>query len=176
MAGTVFDVVNDRLRVEHPPDCWPTSAETGWQEYHDKADKTFEVILAFNKTVFEGSATSQAFEWDICMENKWPRYQRIFRDMWNEGNSGQGVGRSHHFVSGQNWNDMYVDLPHSNPVRLHQSDYVAILMRGEDTRHAAGNIDCWKKDKIQQPVSGCTCMGLGWSWEISLRLRTSIGL
>ena len=71
------------------------------------------------------------------MENKWPRYQRNFRDMWNEGSSGQGVGRSHHYIAGQNWNDMRVDLQHSNPVRLHQSDYVAILTRREDTRQAA---------------------------------------
>ena len=76
VAGTMIEVVNDRLRAEHPPNGWPISAESGRQEYHDKADKTFEEIVAelagiiFNKTVFEGSATSQAFEWDICMYGK----------------------------------------------------------------------------------------------------------
>ena len=92
---------------------------------------------AFNKTVFEGSATSQAFEWDICMENKWPRYQHNLRQLWNDGSSGQGVGRAQQFITGQDWNNMFVDLQHTNPIRLHQSDYVAILMRGEDTRHSA---------------------------------------
>ena len=59
VAGTMINVVNGRLRVEHPPSGWPINAESGWQEYHDKADKTFGEIVAelansrFNKTVFE---------------------------------------------------------------------------------------------------------------------------
>ena len=74
VAGTMINVVNDRLQVENPPNGWPITAESGWQEYHNKVDQTFEEIVAdlantrFNKTVFEGTATAQAFEWDIAME------------------------------------------------------------------------------------------------------------
>ena len=70
----MIDVVNDRLQVENPSNGWPITAESGWQEYHNKVDQTFEEIVAdlantrFNKTVFEGTATAQAFEWDIAME------------------------------------------------------------------------------------------------------------
>ena len=139
VVGTVIEVVNDRIRVEDPPNGWPISAETGWQEYHDKADKTFAEIVAelagaiFNKTVFEGSATSQAFEWEICMETKWPRHQRNFRSMWQDGASGQGVGRSRHYISSHEWLAMYRDLPQSQPIVLTRSDSVACLMRGDDT-------------------------------------------
>ena len=70
VAGTMIEVANDCVRVEHPPNGWPIAAESGWQEYHNKADKTFAEIVAelagtiFHKTVFEGSAVPQAFEWD----------------------------------------------------------------------------------------------------------------
>ena len=56
VAGTMINVVNDRLQVENPPNGWPI-AESGWQEYHNKVDQTFEEIVAdlantrFNKTV-----------------------------------------------------------------------------------------------------------------------------
>ena len=65
VAGTMINVVNDRLQVENPPNGWPITAESGWQEYHNKVDQTFEEIVAdlantrFNKTVFEGTATAQ---------------------------------------------------------------------------------------------------------------------
>ena len=80
VAGTMIKVVNDQLRVEQPPNGWPINAESGWQEYHNKAEQTFKAIVAelanfrFNKTVFEGSA--QAFEWDIAMDHKWPVLQK----------------------------------------------------------------------------------------------------
>ena len=83
VAGKMI-VVNDRLRVEHPPNGWPINAESGGQQYHNKADKTFAEIVAesassiFNKTVFEGSAASQALEWDIGVENKWPLHQNLW--------------------------------------------------------------------------------------------------
>ena len=79
VAGTMLNVVNDRLQVENPPNGWPITAESGWQEYHNKADQTFEEIVAdlantrFNKTVFEGTVTAQAFEWDIAMETSGQR-------------------------------------------------------------------------------------------------------
>ena len=133
VGGTVIEVVNDRLRVEHPPNGCPSLQRLGGKNNHDKADKTFEEIVAelagaiFNKTVFEGSATSQAFEWEICMENKWPRHQHNFRSMWNDGASGQGVGRSRHYISGQEWRAMFHNLPQSQPIVLTRSDYVANL-------------------------------------------------
>ena len=46
VAGTMINVVNDRLRVERPPNGWPINAESGWQEYRNKAEQTFEVIVA----------------------------------------------------------------------------------------------------------------------------------
>ena len=30
VAGTMINVVNDRLQVEHPPNGWPITAESGW--------------------------------------------------------------------------------------------------------------------------------------------------
>ena len=89
VAGTMINVVNDRLRVEHPPNGWRINAESGWQEYHNKAEQTFEAIAElansrFNKTVFEETAT-QAFEWDIAMESTWPVRQNRLRKKWDEG-------------------------------------------------------------------------------------------
>ena len=61
VAGTMINVVNDRLQVENPSNGWPITAESGWQEYHNKVDQTFEEIVAdlantrFNKTVFKRS-------------------------------------------------------------------------------------------------------------------------
>ena len=87
----MINVVNDRLQVENPPNGWPITAESGWQEYHNKADQTFEEIVAdlantrFNKTVFEGTATAQAFEWDIAMETYWPAHYGRFRESWTTG-------------------------------------------------------------------------------------------
>ena len=120
VAGIVFNVVNDALQVEHPPNCWSTSVESGWQEYRDKADKTFDAIVsemvgtAFHQIVFEGAAVSQAFEWRICMEHRWVRRNYNFRSMWTYG-SGQGVGNR------------------AQP----RSDYFACLMRGDDTQQAS---------------------------------------
>ena len=143
VAGTMIEVVNDRLRVEHPPNGWPITAESGWQEYHNKVDKTFAEIVAelagtiFNKTVFEGSAVSQAFEWDIGMENKWPQHQNNLWTRWNQGASVQGVGRSGWYISRQEWEALFRDLPHSQPIVLTRSDYVACIMRGGDARLVA---------------------------------------
>ena len=83
----MINVVNDRLRVEHPSNGWPINAESGWQKYHNKADKTFKEIVTelansrFNKTVFEGTATAQAFEWSIA-ESTWPVRQHRLRQKW----------------------------------------------------------------------------------------------
>ena len=30
----MINVVNDRLQVENPPNGWPITAESGWQEYN----------------------------------------------------------------------------------------------------------------------------------------------
>ena len=48
--------------VDNPPNSWPLSAESGWQEYRDKVDENFEELAGtvFNRTVFEGSAEAQA--------------------------------------------------------------------------------------------------------------------
>ena len=46
VAGTMINVVNDRLQVENPPNGWPITAESGWQEYHNKVNQTFEEIVA----------------------------------------------------------------------------------------------------------------------------------
>ena len=102
----------------------------------DKADKTFAEIAAelastiFHKTVFEGSAASQAFEWDIGMENKWPLHQHHFWTRCNQGASGQGVGRSKSYIYRHEWEALFSDLPQSQPIGLTRSDYVACIMRG----------------------------------------------
>ena len=143
VAGTMIEVVNDQLRVEHPPNGWPITAESGWREYHNKADKTFAEIVAelastiFNKTVFEGSAVSQAFEWDIGMENTWPLHQHHLWRRWNQGASGQGVGRSKSYIYRQDWEALFRDLPQSQPIGLTRSDYVACLMRGDNAKLVA---------------------------------------
>ena len=143
VAGTMINVVNDRLRAEQPPNGWPLNAESGWQEYHNKAEQTFGAIVAelansrFNKTVFEGSATAQAFEWDIAMENKWPVHQNRLRDKWNDGTRLQGVARSRSYIAWSEWQELHRSLPHSQPIGLVQSAYVACLMRGDDTKLVA---------------------------------------
>ena len=140
VAGTMINVVNDRLRVEHPPNGWPINAESGWQEYHNKAEKTFEEIVTelansrFNKTVFEGTATAQAFEWDIAMESTWPVRQNRLRQTWETGSRKQEVTRSGIRISRSEWQEMFRSLPHSRPIGLVQSAYVVCLMRGENTR------------------------------------------
>ena len=35
----MINVVNDRLQAENPPNGWPITAESGWQEYHNKVDQ-----------------------------------------------------------------------------------------------------------------------------------------
>ena len=125
----MINVVNDRLRVEHPPNGWPINAESGWQEYHNKAEKTFEEIVAelansrFNKTVFEGTATAQAFEWDIAMESTWPVGQNRLREKWEEGSRTQGVTRSGIRITRSEWQTMFRSLTHSRPIGLVQSAY-----------------------------------------------------
>ena len=88
----------------------------------------------FNKTVFEGTATAQAFEWNIAMENKWPVHQNRLRKKWNDGTRTQGVARSEIYIAWLEWQEMFRSLPHSQPVGLVQSAYVACLMRGNNTR------------------------------------------
>ena len=140
VAGTMINVVNDRLQVENPPNGWPITAESGWQEYHNKADQTFEEIVAdlantrFNKTVFEGTATAQAFEWDIAMETYWPAHYGRFRENGNAGAQTQGVGRSRRQITWPEWCEMYRTLPHSQPIGLVQSAYVTSLLRGDSTK------------------------------------------
>ena len=143
VAGTMINVVNDRLRVEHPPNGRPINAESGWQEYHNKAEQTFGAIVTelansrFNKTIFEGSAVSQAFEWDIAMENKWPVHQNQLRRKWNDAARSQGVVRSKTYIQWSEWETLYRSLPHSQPIGLVQSAYIASLMRGDDTKLVA---------------------------------------
>ena len=88
----------------------------------------------FNKTVFEGTATAQAFEWDIAMETYWPAHYGRFRDNWNAGAHTQGVGRSRRQITWPEWCDMYRTLPHSQPIGLVQSAYVTSLLRGDCTK------------------------------------------
>ena len=113
VAGTMINVVNDRLQVENPPNGWPITAESGWQEYHNKADQTFEEIVAdlantrFNKTVFEGTATAQAFEWDIAMETYWPARYGRFRESWKTGARTQGAWRSGRTITWPEWHEMF---------------------------------------------------------------------
>ena len=89
VAGTMINVVNDRPQVENPSNGWPITAESGWQEYYNKVDQTFEEIVAdlantrFNKTVFEGTAPAQAFEWDIAMETCWPAVKNSLGRVYN---------------------------------------------------------------------------------------------
>ena len=103
-------------------------------------DQTFEEIVAdlantrFNKTVFEGTATAQAFEWDIAMETYWPAHYGRFRENWNAGAHTQGVGRSRRQITWPEWYDMYRTLPHSQPIGLVQSAYVTSLLRGDSTK------------------------------------------
>ena len=136
----MINVVNDRLRVEHPPNGWPINAESGWQEYHNKAEKTFKEIVAklansrFNKTVFEGTATAQAFEWDIAMESTWPVRQNRLREKWEKGSRTQEVTRSGIRITRFEWQTMFRSLTHSRPIGLVQSAYVACLMRGDNTK------------------------------------------
>ena len=143
VAGTMINVVNDWLRVEQPPNGWPINAESGWQEYHNKAEQTFGAIVAelansrFNKTVFEGSATAQAFEWGVAMENKWPVNQNQLRKKWNDGTRSQGVARSRTYIEWSEWEELHRSLPHSQPIGLVQSAYIACLMRGDDAKLVA---------------------------------------
>ena len=140
VAGTIINMVNDRLRVEHPSNSWPINAESGWQEYHNKANKTFKKIVTelansrFNKTVFEGTATAQAFEWSIAMESTWPVRQHRLRQKWENGTRQQEVARSEVPILWLEWQEMFRSLPHSRPIGLVQSAYVAYLLRGDDTR------------------------------------------
>ena len=136
VAGTMIKVVNDRLQVENPPNGWPITAESGWQEYYNKADQTFEEIVAdlantrFNKTVFEGTATAQAFEWDIAMETYWPAHYNRLRKKWETGARTQGVWRSERIITWPEWYEMFRALPHSQPIGLVQSAYVTCLLQG----------------------------------------------
>ena len=139
VAGTMINVVNDRLQVENPSNGWPITAESGWQEYHNKVDQTFEEIVAdlantrFNKTVFEGTATAQAFEWDIAMETYWPAHYGRFRELDYGCPSPRNVevGTKNYMPE---WCEMYRTLPHSQPIRLVQSAYVICLLRGHSTK------------------------------------------
>ena len=54
----MINVVNDRLRVEHPLMVGPSMQKVGGRNSMTRQTRC-------NKTVFEGSAASQAFEWDI---------------------------------------------------------------------------------------------------------------
>ena len=56
VAGTMINVVNDQLQVENPPNGWSITAESGWQEYHNKVDQTFEEIVADLAFFFVASA------------------------------------------------------------------------------------------------------------------------
>ena len=124
VAGTMINVVNDRLRAEQ----WPAHQCRKWLARVPQQGRTnIWSDCRFNKTIFEGSAASQAFEWDIAMENKWPLQ---LRTRWNDGASSQGVGRSKSYVHRTEWEALFRALPHSQPM---QSAYIASLMRGDDT-------------------------------------------
>ena len=88
----------------------------------------------FNKTVFEGTATAQAFKWDIAMESTWPVRQNRLREKWDAGSRTQGVTRSGRYIAWSEWQTMFRSLPHSRPIGLVQSAYVACLMRGDNTK------------------------------------------
>ena len=105
-----------------------------------KAEQTFEAIVAdlantrFNKTVFEGTATAQAFEWDIPMETYWPVHQNRLREKWETEARTQGVWRSGRIIIWSEWQAMFRSLPHSRPIGLVQSAYVTCLLRGDNTK------------------------------------------
>ena len=113
---------------------WPGQSEC------TQVDQTFEEIVAdlantrFNKTVFEGTATAQAFEWDIAMETYWPAHYGRFRESWTAGAQDQGTWRLRRKITWPEWHEMYRTLPHSQPIGLVQSAYVTCLLRGNSTK------------------------------------------
>ena len=106
----------------------------------DGPSQTFEEIVAnlantrFNKTVFEGTATAQAFEWEIAMETYWPAHYGRFRESWNTSARTQGTWRSGRLITWPEWYEMFRTLPHSQPRGLVQSAYVTCLLRGDSTK------------------------------------------
>ena len=65
----------------------PSQQKVGGKNTTTKADQIFEEIVAdlantrFNKTVFEGTATAQAFEWGIAMETYWSAHYGRQREL-----------------------------------------------------------------------------------------------
>ena len=47
------------------------------------------------------------------------------------------MGRSGYYISRQEWEALFHDLPQSQPIVLTRSDYVACVVRGDDTRLVA---------------------------------------
>ena len=88
----------------------------------------------FNKTVFEGTSTAQAFEWDIAMETYWPAHHNRLREKWETGARTQGVWRSGRIITWSEWHAMFRSLPHSRPIGLVQSAYVTRLLRSASTK------------------------------------------
>ena len=68
------------------------------------------------------------------MESTWPVRQNRLQQKWETGSRTQEVTRSGIRISRSEWQTMFRSLPHSRPIRLVQSAYVACLMRGDNTR------------------------------------------
>ena len=175
----MINVVNDRLQVENPPNGWPITAESGWQEYHNKVDQTFEEIVAdlantrFNKTVFEGTATPQAFEWDIAMETYWPAHYGRFRESWTAGAQAQGTWRSRRKITWPEWQKDVQTLPHSQPIGLMQSAYVTCLCVVTAPNWCSSNIGSCMNDKMRLHHLACICTDSVSYWKIPLYRATS---
>ena len=54
----------------------------------------------------------------------------------NGQNDGQGVGRSHQSIAKSQYDAMFKNLSQSFPLRLQRSNYIACLIRGDETKLA----------------------------------------
>ena len=106
---------------------------TRWIKHLKKSLRTWPIPVS-TRQVFEGTATAQAFEWDIAMETYWPAHYGRFRESWTAGAQAQGTWRSRRKITWPEWYEMYRTLPHSQPIGLVQSACVTCLLRGDSTK------------------------------------------
>lgn len=142
IGGDAFCVVNSVFGVHRPPMCWPTSMEDAWQEHLIKKDLTFQDIVGelshsvFAATVFEGTASAQAFEWNAAMLDRWPELRLNFREMWRGQDAGDNIKKSAYYIRPQEWEKIWRSMPQYRKVAATGSEYVHALSWGYDTRKA----------------------------------------